>query len=111
MDLKGRDRYHTRLAILVSREDMKVQQSAYALELALMYARASAHSYKQTDTTAHNTDMTKAAQSTNLHKIVCLAIFGSCSEYSLSECCRILAMVRAQMYIPSHEPCQIRYKR
>ena len=63
------------------------------------HARADAHSYKQIDTRTHDTN--KSKQSTGMHRLVYLRIFGSYSQCSLLPCCQILAMVRVQMYIPS----------
>ena len=53
-------------------DDMEALQSVYALG---MHARAHAHSYKKIGKIAHDTN--KSDQSTNMHRIVYLGIFGS----------------------------------
>ena len=51
---------------------MEALQSVYALG---MHASAHAHSYKKIGKIAHDTN--KSDQSTNMHRIVYLGIFGS----------------------------------
>ena len=50
------------------------------------------------------TDARRKTCRPNMHRFVCLRIFGRCSLCSLSACCRILAVVRAQMHILNLAP-------
>ena len=95
--MKQRHHHHRRITILMSRHHMEALQSSYARGSAVMHARAYARRY-----TRENTAQTKAEQSTNMHRLVCLGIFGSCSDCSLSACYLTPAMVRTQMYIWHH---------
>ena len=107
--MKQRHHHHRRITILMSRHHMEALQNSYARGSAVMHARAYARRY-----TRESTAQTKAEQSTNMHRLVCFRIFGSCCQCSFSACYRVLATVRAQITSPfpaSHAPCLICYKR
>ena len=84
--------HHTRVAILRSWEFMKALQSAYARGSVNMRTCTLVNRQAQEHMT-----WIKAQQFTNMRRLFYLGIFGSCSQCSLSTCCRILAMVRAPM--------------
>ena len=95
--------------ILISRDCIKTLQSACARGLAMCTHTHNLHlrGYRETYERAHSTDKSKAIHL--MHRIFCLGASGYCSQCSLSSCCRLLAMVRVQIYISdfgiSCDPC------
>ena len=72
------------------------------------YGNPCPYAHAHVDTGSH-AERIQAAQSTNIHRFVCLQIFLSRSSCSLSACRRIPAVVCTRIHITSHEPCQIQY--
>ena len=89
-----RHNHHTRVAFLMSRGFMKALQQS-------VYTRVGSHAHTRLRAVT-STAQTKADQSTNMNRLVYLAIFVSLSECSLSACFRILATVRPRFRHHTH---------